>query len=278
MVVFPYCVGLSFTRVVVVLQVRLRRRRLPKWYLLKHREQYFTNWKLDERGIVSKVLHQKCGICWAISTVRQFAAMLKIRGYLPAHKELSIQDLVQMVHSLHPRSCPHPTYGIDYLELAGEIMRRYGLVREAKNPLDYQFKIKKVHKPSTMKYYISGMEIVEAEDYSSHEFEKALLNDLKHSPLACSVKMYPSYKQIKGKSLYSPDIANEVAQGSFHMMLCVASGKTKHGQLFLEFQDSFGEKVGHKGFTRLRLGMGLVDDYVRLHPERPFWMNNVSLG
>uniref|UniRef100_A0A1J3DFX9 Senescence-specific cysteine protease SAG39 n=1 Tax=Noccaea caerulescens TaxID=107243 RepID=A0A1J3DFX9_NOCCA len=231
-----------------------------------HRESYSTNPKQDSRGIVSPTLHQRCGICWAISTVRHFAAIIKRYGYIAEDEQLSIQDLVQQVHALHPEVCNSPDYSLDDVLLAESILRESGICVERRNRLSYDFDSLKNHKPTTRKYTIRHMDVVYSENYLGDKFEKGLLRALKRSPVACSVRMFPSYHIIKGKDLYDPDMSNEVERPSLHMMLLVASGKTKKRQPFLEFQDSFGHTVGDNGFVRVRGGRGIVADYVRITP------------
>uniref|UniRef100_A0A1J3D235 Uncharacterized protein n=1 Tax=Noccaea caerulescens TaxID=107243 RepID=A0A1J3D235_NOCCA len=172
-----------------------------------------TTGKIDNRGIVSEVLLQRLGICWAIANVRSFAAMLKIRGLLPPHQQLSIEELVQQMRFYFPHEVFPPVYGIRDLLLAEFILKSHGLVAEEMNPLYYNFEsteeipLPKEYASPTQKYYIEKMELVRAVDFESYEkFEASLVKDLHKCPLACSVKLYPSFNDITGKQLYDPTV------------------------------------------------------------------------
>uniref|UniRef100_A0A1J3IC96 Peptidase C1A papain C-terminal domain-containing protein n=1 Tax=Noccaea caerulescens TaxID=107243 RepID=A0A1J3IC96_NOCCA len=195
--------------------------------------------------------------------------MLKIRGLLPPHQQLSIEELVQQMRFYFPHEVFPPVYGIRDLLLAEFILKSHGLVAEEMNPLYYNFEsteeipLPKEYASPTQKYYIEKMELVRAVDFESYEkFEASLVKDLHKCPLACSVKLYPSFNDITGKQLYDPTV-NEVRQQGLHSMLLVARGRNEKAKHFLEFQDSYGTDVGDDGFVRVRMGNDLNTHYVR---------------
>lgn len=106
--------------------------------LKKLRDRYFTNWKRDGRRVCSRVLEQQAGICWAISVVRHFAALLKLAGRLDPNQELSIEELIHLIRRHLPEQLT-ANYGLRDLRVAELMLMEVGLVLESVNPLIYNF-------------------------------------------------------------------------------------------------------------------------------------------
>lgn len=94
---------------------------------------------------------------------------------------------------------------------------------------------------------------------------------LKKSLVAASVAMFPSYSDIRGKSVYSQKLG-EVNTGH-HTMLLVGHDIDKFGRYFWEFQDSYGKKCGGGGvdmrYIRVAKGCGLVREFVEFKFRLP---------
>lgn len=168
-----------------------------------------------------------------------------------------------------PHAVFPPDYSLGDLLLAEFVLKFNGLVSDEMNPLYYNFEsteelpLPKEYASPTQKYFVEKMELVRAVDFESYkDFEASLVEDLHKCPLACSVKLYPSFNDITGKQLYDPT-GNEVRVQGNHSMLLVARGRNKKAKLFLEFQDSYGTDVGDDGFVRVRMGKDLITRYVR---------------
>ncbi|CAH8290705.1 unnamed protein product [Eruca vesicaria subsp. sativa] len=223
---------------------------------------------LRQDPLLSPVMRQVLGICWAISLVRQLEFRLKKAGKMPIGKHLSIQDLVNRV----PWKYLEPFLGCFNIDRCARYLYRFGVLLEQECPLTPLSKAlvhpqdtrPRYHPASFHVYHLSDVllslegdvepwEAQAAYDNFHHSIQQMLRNG---EIVTVRILTYPSYSgsygQSNGQQIYAPYPQEMAVCG--HFLTAIGWGYDKSGWLFYQCQESAGPYFAADGYSLIYAG------------------------
>uniref|UniRef100_A0A1J3H6X2 Peptidase C1A papain C-terminal domain-containing protein n=1 Tax=Noccaea caerulescens TaxID=107243 RepID=A0A1J3H6X2_NOCCA len=224
-----------------------------------------TNWDDDVVMKLGDPIEQLINDCWAVGPVRQYEIRLKLRGLLPNHQALSIQEIINITPRRFLNMMPGRGEIHDIWEV-GEILKTQGTVLEEFCPFTQNLHTNPRRAVLGDRFIPTGVEVRSREFVD--DFYTSLVSELVGGPVAVRIPVYSSYFDLAYEDfVYNPtygEIVNDGYSRDGHVLLATANGQLD-GLNVLHCQDSQGLNWGHGGF--ITVAAHLVSDFFSIGVE-----------